>query len=353
MSLFKRKKQGKELGPWYYLFYIAGKRYMGSTGTTDKNKAKQIEARKRMAAENGEPTVEKKAVTVREMITQFQEWVKTINKAPKTIADYRNGCRLILTTPLAGMRADRVTDDDVSATRFHESPYSTNCALRTLRRAFHRAKKKKDLRDVPEIKLVHAPRRERMVTIEDETRLLKAIDHAASCRRYKNRAASPLDDVLVLMLDSGMRDGEVVQMEIQHIHWEEGYYFNPKGKTKRARRRVVLSERVKPRLKARCGDRKEGWVFPSRKSKSGHVELRGLQRLFRIVADRLNIPRDLKLYCSRHTFGTVAMDETKNPYAVMQAMGHEDLDTTMLYLHNDVNGIKAVIDRRNESKVVQ
>jgi integrase len=47
------------------------------------------------------------------------------------------------------------------------------------------------------------------------------------------------------------------------------------------------------------------------------------------------------------------MDETKNPYAVMQAMGHEDLDTTMGYMHNDVMQLKAVIDRRNESKLVQ
>ena len=72
-----------------------------------------------------------------------------------------------------------------------------------------------------------------------------------------------------------------------------------------------------------------------------------------MIAARLNIPRDLKLYCSRHTFGTVAMDETKNPYAVMQAMGHEDLETTMLYMHNDLMPLKAVIDKRNESKLVQ
>jgi hypothetical protein len=47
------------------------------------------------------------------------------------------------------------------------------------------------------------------------------------------------------------------------------------------------------------------------------------------------------------------MDETKNPYAVMQAMEHEDLDLTIGYMHNDVMQLKAVIDRRNESKLVQ
>lgn len=353
MSLFKRKKKGKELGPWYYLFYIEGKRFKGSTETKNEKEAVKVEARKRVAAENGEATVQKKAVTVREMITQFEGWVRTINKAPKTIADYRNGCRLILASPLAGMRVDRVTDDDITATRFHDSPYSTNSALRTLRRAYRRAFKKKVLRDVPEIKLLYAPRRERMVSDEDEARLLKAIELASSGRRYKKRPASPLDDVLVLMLDSGMRDGEVVRMEIQNVHWEEGYYFNPRGKTKKARRRVPLSKRALARLRARCGDRREGWVFPSAKSKSGHVELRGLQKQFRVIADALKIPRELKLYCSRHTFGTAMMDETKNPFLVMQGLGHERLESTRPYMHNDVMQLKAVVDRRNESKLVQ
>jgi integrase len=352
MSLFKRTKKGKELRPWYYLFYIAGKRFTGSTGTANERDATKVEARKRVAAENGEKIAYKKVVTVRDLISDFQQWVRTINRAPNTITDYRNGCRLILASQLAGMRADRVTDDDITATRFHESPYSTNCALRTLRRAYRRAFKKKDLRDVPEIRLVRAPRRERMVSDEDERRLLSAIEHAAACRRYKKRPASPLDDVLVLMLDSGMRDGEIVRMEVQNIHPEKSYYFNPKGKTKRARRRVPLSERVLSRLRARCGDRREGWVFPSRKSRSGHIELRGLQKQFRKIARNLNIPEDLKLYCSRHTFGTVVMDETRNPYAVKEAMGHEDLDTTMLYMHNDVMQLKAVIDKRNESRLV-
>jgi integrase len=191
-----------------------------------------------------------------------------------------------------------------------------------------------------------------MVSDADEARLLKAIDQAASCRRYKNRPPSPLDDVLVLMLDSGMRDGEVVRMEIQNIYSDNGYYFNPKSKTKRARRRVPLSKRVITRLLARCGDRREGWVFPSPKSKSGHIELRGLQKQFRVIADALKIPRKLKLYCSRHTFGTVVMDATKNPYVIMQGMGHEELDTTMLYMHNDVMQLKAVIDKHNDSKLV-
>jgi site-specific recombinase XerD len=34
-------------------------------------------------------------------------------------------------------------------------------------------------------------------------------------------------------------------------------------------------------------------------------------------------------------------------------MGHSDLKTTMVYMHPDVSRIKDIIDRRNESKLLQ
>ncbi|HET9366049.1 MAG TPA: tyrosine-type recombinase/integrase [Candidatus Angelobacter sp.] len=112
-----------------------------------------------------------------------------------------------------------------------------------------------------------------------------------------------------------------------------------------------LSERVISILRARMQcDQTEGWIFPSRKSKSGHFELGALQRKFRAIVRSLNIADDLKLYCARHTFGTVVMAESKNPSLVRDTMGHEDLKTTMEYMHPDVGRIKSIIDRRNEQK---
>jgi hypothetical protein len=41
------------------------------------------------------------------------------------------------------------------------------------------------------------------------------------------------------------------------------------------------------------------------------------------------------------------MAETRNPALVMETMGHEDLKTTMGYMHPEVGQIKQIIDRRN------
>ena len=79
----------------------------------------------------------------------------------------------------------------------------------------------------------------------------------------------------------------------------------------------------------------------------------GLEHGFRKLARALGIPDELKLYCARHTFGTVAMAETRDPGLVREVMGHESLSTTMGYLHPETAAIKAVIDRRNQQKVEQ
>jgi integrase len=288
------------------------------------------------------------------VIDEFSEWVKTINKAPNTRTDYLNGCRLILKTNLVAMRLDRITAGDIEATKFHESPYSANSALRTLRRAFHRALDKDVLRKIPRIKLLYAPRREVMISINDELRLLKAIEHADDTRRYRKCQPAPLREVFTIMLDCGMRPIEVVTMRWEQVNPVAAVYFNPKGKTKYARRRIPLSERVLSILRIRMQtDQREGWLFPSSRSSSGHVELGALQRKFRAIARALGIPDQLKLYCARHTFGTVTMAEAKDPSLVRETMGHSDLKTTMVYMHPDVSRIKDIIDRRNESKLVQ
>jgi integrase len=150
------------------------------------------------------------------------------------------------------------------------------------------------------------------------------------------------------MLDSGLRDGEAVRMRLEYINWESAFYFNREGKTRKARRPVPLSERVIALLRniqqEQLGQR-EGWVFPSNKSASGHIELSGIEHMFRKIARKLGIPNSLKLYCARHTFGTVAMAETKNPGLVKDVMGHESLTTTMIYMHPETSPIKVVIDR--------
>jgi len=88
----------------------------------------------------------------------------------------------------------------------HSYPvHELNRIARTLRRAFNRALEKELVRKVLKIKLVYAPRREVMVSPQDELRLLKAIEHNSDNRRYKKSEPAPLHDIFTIMLDTGMR----------------------------------------------------------------------------------------------------------------------------------------------------
>ena len=77
--------------------------------------------------------------------------------------------------------------------------------------------------------------------------------------------------VMVILQDCGMRPDEVFPMRIENLHWDTKRIWVPEGKTEKARRFVAMSERSKCMLRQWCGERKEGWVFPSSLSNSGHL----------------------------------------------------------------------------------
>ena len=107
---------------WYYLFYLNGRRYRGSTKTKNKKQAERIEAKARVAAETGESLRPKRAPLIQDFAKQFLEWLDKTTLEQKTKNDYKNGRRLILASALCGMRMDQITSDDVETTKFHESP---------------------------------------------------------------------------------------------------------------------------------------------------------------------------------------------------------------------------------------
>jgi integrase len=208
-----------------------------------------------------------------------------------------------------------------------------------MRRMLHKAKDWKKIQEVPErINLAYAPARNMLVTPDTEMRILA-------------RAPQPLYDFFVMLVDLGMRPGEVISMEVQYVDAAKAYYRNPKGKTRTARRVIPLSDRVLAILKVRDGDRRMGWVFPSGKSKSGHIELHKLQLRFRKICRELELPDELVMYCGRHTYGTGVIEETGDPYLVSSTMGHADLRATRPYMHPQLNRAKEAIDRRNAAKL--
>jgi integrase len=184
----------------------------------------------------------------------------------------------------------------------------------------------------PKITLAEEPERRQALDPESE-RLLLAV------------GKQPLNDVLMIIQDTGLRPSEVCRIRIENIELEKRRIFNPSGKTKASRRYVPISERMCDMLLLRCAGRSEGWLFPAARAESGHRTT--VAKQFREARQQAGLPDSLVLYCARHAFGTTIYEETGNLAMVMRVMGHTDVRTSMRYQHPILDPVRKAIDQRN------
>ena len=109
-----------------------------------------------------------------------------------------------------------------------------------------------------------------------------------------------------------------------------------------------MSDRVKTMLLEWCGARKEGWVFPSSRSKSGHLTT--IAKGFQAARKRAGLDKKLVPYSARHTYGTYAMEKSRNAFADAKSMGHVDLKSMEPYQHQELEPLREIINQRNRRK---
>ena len=135
------------------------------------------------------------------------------------------------------------------------SAASVNRELATLRRLLRLAQEWRVIGRVPRIHLLRGERNREFV-----------LSHAQE-RLYLEMAPEPLHDAAMLMLDTGLRVGEVLALEWADVHLEPvgaarfGFIHIPKGKSLNAKRNVSLTPRVRTMLEKRHASRKSAWVF--------------------------------------------------------------------------------------------
>src|SRR5215469_6484729 len=252
-----------------------------------------------------------------EFAERFDTWVEDGRLEEKTKKFYRNGWRLLKATPVAGLRVDQITGDFAEQLKFPGSAANANCALRTLRRMLHKAEEWKVIGHAPKIKMVKEHGRHLRLDDEAERKLTMG---GLACN-WRPRTRDLFRDIVILMRDTGMRnERELFRMRIENLDWQNRVIFVPDSKTVEGRRLVPMSGRVFEILRTRCDARQEGWVFPSKRSASGH--LRSICNLFRKARNKAGLPKELVLYCARHDYGTRVLMRTGSLAAVMKTMGH-------------------------------
>ena len=194
-----------------------------------------------------------------------------------------------------------------------------------------------DIAAAPRIKLFKEEGRSALINDESEAKLLAV-------------AKQPLRDILTIILDSGMRPGEVFQMRWEDIAWDRGMIFIPRGKTPRSRRYIPMSDRVTMALHARRNGQTEGWIFPS-DSKPGHLTT--VAKAFEKARESAGVSKEIVLYSARHTFATKVMGATGDLSLVMRALGHTNAQTAMIYQHPSLERVRAIVNEIPESTLLR
>lgn len=330
VELFRRK-QSKY---YWYDFTVRGKRYRGSTKETNETRAQKAAAITLAAAIKGSDPLDRKPPTLREYAKDFLQWVGMGRLEVDSRRYYGNGWRLLEQTKIAGMHMDQITKDEREKLKFPGSASNGNNALRTLQRMFSKVKEDKVIFAVPDFTLFKEHGRSPRLNDEAE-------------RRLSAVAEQPLNDIIVVMCDTGMRNArELYCVRVENVGFDAGTIFTPDSKTVSGRRFIPMSSRVKEILEARCAGRSEGWVWMSR-FKGKHIGEGMVYRQWARARQAAGLPRELVLYCARHDFGTFVLAKTGNLKAVMNAMGHGDVRSAMVYQHSEGEIIRHPLKARH------
>jgi integrase len=284
---------------------------------------------------------------------------------PNTIQFYAfKLARLLEFEPLASARLDRIDEELIAAfvqNRSHQksraganrkekaaaltfekplSPASVNRELATLRRLLRMAHEWKVINRVPRIRLLRGERSREFV-----------LSHAQE-RNYLESAPQPLRDAALLMLDTGLRVGELRSLDWEDVHLQPvgdakyGFIHIRKGKSKNAKRNVSLSPRVRTMLDRRKASAQSAFVFTD-ESGVKRLSIWTLEDQHKRMRQALNLPADAVIHSFRHTFGTRLGETGADAFTIMKVMGHSTVVVSQKYVHPTPEAMERGFERLN------
>lgn len=176
---------------------------------------------------------------------------------------------------------------------------------------------------------------------------------------YLAACADPLNDIALLLLDTGLRIKEATSLDIEQVHLDAaagakfGYLTVGRKKSKNSKgRNVPLSPRCVEMLRRRCGDHSTGKVFLRGDGKV--LPSSGLDHQHDQVRKLLKLPSDFVLHSLRHTFGTRLGESGADPFTIMKLMGHSSITVSQKYVHPSPESVELAFERlQNLNKASQ
>ena len=150
--------------------------------------------------------------------------------------------------------------------------------------------------------------------------------------------------IIEVLYGSGLRVSELINLKLSNMHVDEGYMLvEGKGSKQRL---VPLSEEAIKEIGFWMQDRchlpikpgNEDYLFLNRRG----AKLTRVMILYIVkdLAERAGIKKNISPHTFRHSFATHLLEGGANLRAIQMMLGHENLVTTEIYTHLDLNYLR-------------
>ena len=150
--------------------------------------------------------------------------------------------------------------------------------------------------------------------------------------------------MLMLAYSAGLRVSEVVHLKTYHIDSNRMSIFIEGAKGKKDRMvslSPVLLVMLRDYAKQYRPDKK-GWLFEGQE-KGSPYSARSLQEVLQQAKVKAGIVRPGSMHSLRHSFATHLVEKGTDVTMIQKLLGHNDLKTTMIYLHTSNKDLLKII----------
>ena len=348
MGVYKRG------GTYWFKFVWNGETVRESAKTGNKRTAEQIEAARKTALAKGEAGIRDRrpVPTLKAFVPRFDKAIETnCAEKPRTVEFYKSRSSQLAKSELGVRRLDRIDEDLIEKYRQTRAatksrlgrvlaPGSINRELATLRRLMRLAYDWKVIDRVPRIKMLRGERNREFTLPSDREAV------------YLAALPFPLCDVATVLLDTGLRLGELLSLDWRQVRLEPvrgakfGFLTILSGKSKNSKsRNVPLGPRVAEILNQH-EPKREGLVFTRADGTALQASLLGQQQ--KRVRELLKFPKDFVLHSLRHSFGTRLGEAGADAFTIMRLMGHSTVTVSQRYVHPSPEAVELAFGRLME-----
>lgn len=147
--------------------------------------------------------------------------------------------------------------------------------------------------------------------------------------------------IVEVLYSTGCRISEAAGLKISDVDWmEKSVHLFGKGKKHRT---SFLNAKAEVALRAYLESRSDGceYLFVSMRKPITGLTRGGIEKIIRNVAERAQIGKKVTPHTFRHTTATTALQSGMPVEDISKLLGHESIDTTMIYAEISMENVRA------------